>query len=73
MRRPLPPQRVAVAPAQTKAEILFFASYGNSVTEASANAIGACDQENPNFTPHLKSNVIAAKACDTLLLSQGKS
>jgi hypothetical protein len=63
---------VAVAPAQTKAGILFFASFGNSVTEASANAIGACDQENPSFTPHLKCNVIAAKVCDTLPLSQGK-
>lgn len=61
---------VAVAPAQTKSEILFFASYGNTITEASANAIGACDQENPSFTPHLKCSVIAAKACDTLPLSQ---
>jgi hypothetical protein len=57
---------VAVAPAQAPAEILFFASAGNTITEASANAIGACDQENPSYSPHLKCSVIAANACDTL-------
>jgi hypothetical protein len=65
---------LAVAPAQTRPpQILFFASSGNTIAEASANAIGACDQENPSFTPHLKCSVIAAKACDTLALSQGKT
>jgi hypothetical protein len=64
---------VAVAPPQTKPpEILFFASYGNTIAEASANAVAACDQENPSFTPHLKCSVIGAKACDTLPLSKGK-
>jgi hypothetical protein len=57
---------VAVAPAQAPAEILFFASSGKTITEASANAIGACDQENPSYSPHLKCSVIAAKVCDTL-------
>jgi hypothetical protein len=61
---------VAVAPAHTAREILFFASSGNTIAEASTNAIAACNRENPSFTPHLKCSVLAAKVCDTLPLSK---